>query len=357
MPAACLSLAPVFTNRCSCLLLDGQKGLRIYNLDMEKLWSTNAVGRRERLSYWVEAVCDTYVQLECDTLAPRKGFYGLIEGGQLSTLSLSRVTSAPQKVRRTPAKISQATEDLFLVSMQIVGRGAVLQDGRMAELDPGDFALYDSTRPYELLFNESFQQFVLTLPGSVIRDRVRDTATLTARKVSGSRGAGHLVMSMINSLAADIETLEAGSLDAVVESVENILVAGLGSLPGASEPQISNLTALHRHQIKAYVAQRLRDPGLTVSEIAAHMRISPSTVYRAFADEPCSLNSWIWSKRLEGARRDICDPALINRSISEIAYSWGFNNAAHFSRTFRARYGWSARELRNGGVATREPAP
>ncbi len=323
---------------------------------MQELWSTDTVQARHRLSYWTEAVCDTYVQLECDTPAPTQRFHGRIDGGQLSTLGLSRVTAAPQWVRRTPAKIAQATEDTLLISIQTAGRGAVVQDGRTAELEPGDFALYDSTRPYELIFRENFQQFVLTLPGAVLRRRLRDPEKLTAQKVRGGRGAGHLMISLIDSLAADIETLEAGSVVAVAESVENILVAGLSSLPAAARPPVSNLAALHREQIKAYVLRHLRDPNLTVDRVAAHMRVSPSTVHRAFAGEPCSLNTWIWARRLEGARRDLCDPAGMHRTISEIAFGWGFNDAAHFSRAFRAHFGYSARELRREHGATRHPS-
>ena len=47
-------------------------------------------------------------------------------------------------------------------------------------------------------------------------------------------------------------------------------------------------------------------------------------------------------------RDSLCDPALAARSISEIAVAWGFNDAAHFSRAFRARFGRSPRELRAG---------
>jgi AraC-like DNA-binding protein len=36
----------------------------------------------------------------------------------------------------------------------------------------------------------------------------------------------------------------------------------------------------------------------------------------------------------------------VARSISNIAYGCGFNDAAHFSRAFRARFGCAARELR-----------
>jgi AraC-like DNA-binding protein len=313
---------------------------------MHKQWSTDAVEARDRLSYWVEAVCDTYVQLECDARQRDRAFCGTIESNQLATLGLSRVTASPQSVRRTPAKIARSTEDYFLVSIQIKGHGKVVQDGRVAALSPGDFALYDSTRPYELIFDEPLQQHVLQFPGAVLRSRLRDTEKLTARKVCGARGAGHLMIGMINTLTADIDMLQGASAAAIAESVENILVAGLCSLPGAADPAISHLTSFHCDQIKAYALQRLRDPKLSVNMIAAHLRLSPSTIYRAFAGEPCSLHSWIWNQRLDGAKREICDPALGNRSITEIAFGWGFNDAAHFSRVFRQRFGCSPRELR-----------
>jgi AraC-like DNA-binding protein len=314
---------------------------------MHKLWSTDAVEARDRLAYWVEAVCDTYVQLDCDAQHRDAPFHGTIEADRLATLGLSRVTSSPQWVRRTPAKIARATEDYFLVSIQTKGSGKIVQDNRVADLSPGDFALYDSTRPYELIFNEPFQQHVLQWPGAVLRSRLRDTETLTARKVCGDRGAGHLMIGMINTLAADIDTLEAGSVAAIAESVENILVAGLCSLPGAGDPAVSQLTAYHRDQVKAYVLRHLRDPQLSVNAMAAHLRLSPSTIYRSFAGEPISLNSWIWNQRLDGAKREICDPALCNRTITEIAFGFGFSDAAHFSRMFRARFGCSPRELRS----------
>lgn len=313
---------------------------------MRKLWSTDTVEVRDRLAYWIDAVCRTYVQLDCDTPLQDRLFKGAIEASQLATLGLSRVTAAAQHVRRTPARIAQATEDYFLVSIQTAGRGRIVQDGRVAELSPGDFALYDSTRPYELIFEDAFQQHVLQLPGAVLRSRLRDTEKLTARKVCGDRGAGHLMIGMIDTLAADIDTLEAGSVAAIAESVEHILVAGLCSLPGAADPVVSRLAAFHRDQIKAHALQHLRDPQLSVGAIAAHLRLSPSTIYRAFAGEPCSLHAWIWNQRLDGAKREICDPALAGRTITDIAFGWGFNDAAHFSRAFKHRFGCSPRELR-----------
>jgi AraC-like DNA-binding protein len=225
----------------------------------------------------------------------------------------------------------------------------VAQDGRTACLAPGDFALYDSTRPYELQFDGPFQQYVLKLPGPTLRTALRDTHRLTATSVSGERGAGHLMINMIRTLAADIDTLAPASAVAVADSVTQILIAGLSALPAAHRPALTSLTALHREQIKACVRARLREPGLSVVAIAAQLKLAPSTLHRAWAGEPCSLADWIWAQRLDAARRDLCDPALAARSVSEIAFSWGFNDAAHFSRAFRTRFGCAPSELRGRG--------
>jgi transcriptional regulator GlxA family with amidase domain len=44
--------------------------------------------------------------------------------------------------------------------------------------------------------------------------------------------------------------------------------------------------------------------------------------------------------------RDLTDPAMRHRSISEIAFAAGFNDLSHFSRSYRARYGLLPRETR-----------
>lgn len=314
---------------------------------MPQVLSTDSVAPRERLSFWADLICDVYVQLDCESLVERECFEGSIRRGTLATLDLSQVTSRPQDVLRTPRQIAKATEDYFLVSIQTGGTGRIRQDGREALLRPGDFALYDSTRPYELLFEEDFQQLVLMLPGAVMRSQMTSTERLTATTVSGSRGAGHLLVSMIDTLWRDIDTLQPESADAVADSVRHILVAGLRTLPAARQCQVSNLTALHRDQIRAFVRQHLRDPGLSVGTLAAALKLSPSTLYRAFQDEPCSLAHWIWSERLDAAKRDLADPRLKSRSVSDIAFRCGFSDAAHFSRAFRERFDIAPRQFRN----------
>ena len=54
----------------------------------------------------------------------------------------------------------------------------------------------------------------------------------------------------------------------------------------------------------------------------------------------------IQRRRLEACLRDLRHPAHAQRSVTDIALSWGFSNSAHFSRAFRAHVGCSPSEYR-----------
>ena len=182
---------------------------------MARLLTTDEVDARDRLAYWNDAVSDAYVSLTCDT--PTADVVGDIRVDSLATLELSQVTATAQRVRRTASLIAETAEDFFLVSIQTKGVGHIVQDDRVAALQPGDFALYDSTRPYELHFAGDFQQYVLMLPGPTLRFQLRDARGLTARRVAGTSGAGHLMIEMIRTLAADIAVLERAAAAAVAQ--------------------------------------------------------------------------------------------------------------------------------------------
>ena len=100
-------------------------------------------------------------------------------------------------------------------------------------------------------------------------------------------------------------------------------------------------------------------PELNVDFIAESAGLSVRQVHRLFADEGISLMRWVWVRRLEQCHRELSQNESGKRPISDIAYRWGFNDQAHFSRSFRKHFGISPRDLRrqsNDGILGAEPA-
>ncbi len=309
--------------------------------------STEGVNRDERFAYWLDMICALYVRLDCERPAHRDVF-GQIEFSRLGTIDLTQVSSNVQHVRRVPALIRGDARDWLLVQIQRHGRGIVQQDGREANLVPGDFVLYDTTRPYELHFQDpQHDLIVVRLPRSELEPHVPNLHELTATTVPGSCAAGHLLLSMIETLQRDIDRLHPSSALGVAEGVTSIIAAGLRSLPGANTKRPSNLSAFHVARVKAHVMESLRDPELSIANIAAAMKLSPDHLSRLFRGEPAPLSRFIWHQRLDACRRELSDPRFAQRSVSEIAFSWGFNDATHFSRSFKEQFGMTPREWRH----------
>ncbi|MEJ8856170.1 helix-turn-helix domain-containing protein [Variovorax robiniae] len=315
---------------------------------MNHLLSTDVVPRSQRLAYWTDMICNVYVQLGCDPVKqPERGaFDGRILQHDLPGLNVSVVSSGAQHVTRTPSHIARSSDDYFLAAFQSRGTGIVRQDGRDALLQVGDFAIYDTTRPYELVFDADFEQIVLKVPGQQLRSALRDTEKLTATTVSGREGAGHLMMSMIRTLREDIDTLQPASACAVAHGVQSILVAGLQTLPAARTRGVSQLTAYQLARVKRSIDERLADPTLSIGSVAATLGMSAGHIHRLFRNEPMTAAQYLWERRLDACSRDLLEPRLAGRPVAEIAYGRGFNDAAHFSRAFRERFGCSPTEWR-----------
>lgn len=314
---------------------------------MKRIYDTNSVPERERLTYWREGVCQTYVRLDCIIPKPDVTMQGQIDFERLGNVDFSRVSMAPNSVRRSQSQIARSSDAYFIVSLQIEGRSRTVQNGRTAQLEPYCFSIHDSIQPYECHYDTPALIYFLMVQRVRFERSIKDMDRIVARRFTASSGIGRLLAETLAYVNDNGHSLGHHQKIHLSESIESLLLAGI-SLPDAPlELDSPKTIGLYKSRIKAFIRDRLNDPDLSVSQIAHHLRCSPSTVHRAFSGEDCSVMELIWKMRLDAARCDLCSPALMNLTISEIAFSWGFNNAAHFSRAFRARFDCSAREMRN----------
>jgi transcriptional regulator GlxA family with amidase domain len=81
--------------------------------------------------------------------------------------------------------------------------------------------------------------------------------------------------------------------------------------------------------------------------IANRMGLSLRQLHRIFAGGGVTIERWIWQQRLERCRQDLlAQPKL---PVSQIAFRWGFSDAAHFSRAFRGQFGTTPTLFRTRG--------
>ncbi|RED32627.1 AraC family transcriptional regulator [Rhodopseudomonas thermotolerans] len=312
---------------------------------MPTLFSADDAAPHRRLALWQDIICDVYVQLDCSSNLG-SSFHGSVSSGALGRALCSTVSSCAQRVARTPARIACAREESVLFALGTTGHGGVVQDGREAVIRPGEFAFYDTTRPYELQFDGDFSQRILQVPREMIARRIR-TEELTATTFSSARPLDKLAYDFIASICALADRVDHDTADRLTEQAVDLVAMVIADRLDGRRPATSHRAAM-LYRLKAHIHSRLHDPELSAAGVAAALGMSPRYVSDLFAGDATSFQRYVLAQRLERCARDLVAPRLAGRRIGEIAFAWGFNDLSHFGRVFRERYGVSPRDYRHG---------
>ncbi|TCT22011.1 helix-turn-helix domain-containing protein [Thiobaca trueperi] len=306
------------------------------------------------------------VSLGCDARAlpsprPCSLSYALRQG--LARRSLPQIESAhpPHAVRsRTIGRIEmmEATGGALSIDtqgclaraqvsalIQIEGRATASQGERTAEIGPGGLCLIRSGRPLELQFESPFRIVLIEAPEEEIADRFPLWRAAMLVPIQGRGGVPAIFRDAVSSLRRWQDSLNGTGSDGLADALINLMGA-LVCFAAPIAPHHARQSLHQKDRIKQVVQLNLRDPDLDVDRIAAFTGIPPRRIHRLFADEGMSLMRWVWAQRLEQCYRELMQDSAGGRSIGDIAYTWGFNDQAHFSRAFRKRFGISPREAR-----------
>jgi AraC-like DNA-binding protein len=227
----------------------------------------------------------------------------------------------------------------------LAGTGLLIQDDREAVLEAGDLAVYDTDRPYSLVFDADFRTMVVMFPKHLISLPSTMIGQLTAVRISGQEGLGGMVVPYLTQLAGNLDQL-AGTTGArlahsALDLVTTVFTRELG-LDGVSADPHRALV----QRIRGYIDRNLASTDLGPASIASAHYISTRHLHGLFQEQGVTVSTWIRTRRLEQCRRDLLDPMLADRPVAAIAARWGFVDAAHFSRAFKSAFGVSPSEYR-----------
>jgi len=306
--------------------------------------STDTLPQGEKFAFWRERIrtWDQFSRLE---YVPPRGaaFHGSLEYADLQDLRLCKLKIAGLSVNRPRPQAWEHYRHALNVVFQVRGHSQFEQCGRTVLLSPGEWGISDTRFSSRVVFAaDGVEQLLLMVPAGHLHGiQVRDN--FTARSFSSRTGIGKLIYEFLNTSFAQLRNLSEQSERTVSETIHQLLSYSLLELLG-DEPSTPAGEALHL-RARAYIVQRLRDPGLNVAQIAEALHCSKRYLHFVFANKGNTIDELIWKLRLEGCRNDLKNPALTGRSLTEIAFSWGFNSYPHFSRKFRNEFGASPRSI------------
>lgn len=321
--------------------------------DAPRRWSTADVPAAQRLDFWVGAISENFLAMDAD--GDRRDFRGELSTAALGAVGVNQVRADPQRVWRTPRGIARSPEQHCYLLGDLARPWRVAQDGREALMQPGDFVLVDSRRPYSFAFDQGPDCVSLELPLAWVARWLAEPEAHTAQPFragcAGCAGWGGALaafarpwrpaMALQPPLPAALLTDQLGAMLA--------LACGGGTLAGsgtAPTPGRRNAANALQARASALLHERLAEPGLSAADVAQALGCSVRSLHRAMAAQSSTFAQQLMAARMGCARQMLASPALRQVPAGEIGRRVGLLDPSHFARLCRRWLGAPPSALR-----------
>jgi AraC-like DNA-binding protein len=313
-------------------------------------FSTAELPPHRRLEYWNDLTGSAFTPLVTEPV-DRRAFVGRLTRTRIGDIRLAEARSEPAIVRHSRQHVARTRDALFMLCLQLDGVSVNRQQGREAVLRYGDFHLLDSSRPYEVSFQQPNRMLVLSVPHPELARRMPNPESLVGIAMSGRSGVSGLLSSLLCNFWQQRRTGDETFLSPrFSEAILDLVASAYASITAAA-PEGSSIAIARREQIRSYIETHLHDPALTPGSVAAAVHLSPRRLHQLFEADGETVGAYILRRRLEECARAMSDASQRSRTVTEIAFLHGFNNASHFGRVFRERYQSTPSDYRRRSTA------
>lgn len=314
---------------------------------MSQLFTTETMPASDRIDAWrwnAQQICG-----DCRIQLPKSSFHGSIEVRTVGGLKLTRFSSSPLAFWKWPADLINGEDRPCIVITQLAGRRRYLQNGSSVLLKQGDSTVIDAGRPWSSTCTSDCARLYLRVPRWMLENRLRQHIIPIAHRISGRCGIGATLFHLSQSLYHEAERMTEQESTAALDAYFGILAACVnGASFDASALQHGSDRPREelRAGIRRFIDTHLAEPTLAPAKIASAFDISVRHLHRLFSVDGKTVVAHIWARRLEECRNDLANPRLRDRTITDLAFLWGFSDSAHFCHAFAKEFGVSPRTFR-----------
>src|SRR5690606_38645887 len=137
----------------------------------------------------------------------------------------------------------------YKATIQLSGRSEIIQAQRSAVLQPGDWGLYDTTRPYEVAVDQDAHFLVLQISTSLMPVWQPYLQRAVARTFSSRHGSARIAMETLQLALAESPGLSTAAMRDIASAILQMIGLTLCEQSGASS--MSDLHEVRHAQFRA----------------------------------------------------------------------------------------------------------
>jgi len=306
--------------------------------------STDSVLPSQRFGLWHDTMWDLFGGLETTT-EEAGSFSGHMAYSKVGDTILCRRSSSAYNLKRVTPFTKQGMDCVKLL-LQIRGQTHLDQAGRSGTVTPGRWCLYDLSKPYDISHSSDTEVMLLTMPRLKLASNKYSLSDIVVHTFKAKGGMEKLAFDFAGRVFEEASGLNTDPIMVTIDMIAQLVRMSIHEMKG--ETVYQHPANILRERVRSYVNAFICDPDLSVDRMARYLNCSKRYLHKIFEEEQCSISELIWQERLDRCHHDLMNPQMLNRSISEIAFYWGFNSSAHFSTSFKKRFGATARDCRVG---------
>ncbi|MGE7815270.1 transcriptional regulator FeaR [Pseudomonas sivasensis] len=274
-------------------------------------------------------------------------FIGSVHAQDVCGLELAHIrTNAGLISRHRTSGDGDDDRHCFLI-LQSSGHQRIRGQNQVIELGPEDIALVDSAQAFDIEPRGLVQNISIHLSRQEVSHQLGQQPLFG--KLARNSVATHMIRALVRSLGDVALSRDSGGRSdgpALEHALIRLAVAGLDERTDG-QPAF----ACVGHDDLYGLATRLVESSLQEAELgpdylARQLNVSVRQLYRLFEQRHESISRYIQQRRLERVAQDLRCQDLRHESITQIAFKWGFVDAAHFSRAFKRHFQHAPRDFR-----------
>ena len=308
-------------------------------------WSTNLRHADQPFGSWADDLAEAFVRLEPRRIADQP-FEGTISRADAAPIQISLVTATRHNVLRLASHITQSTDDLCFVNLQLEGLGRTVQRNHEQTCVTGDLAIADTTEPFEIANCHNFKLYCFAVPRQLLPKRLLDRPQLNLSRTEAGRALSKTLAGYAEICLADHQRSKTTAM--IGPHVIDLIAYAPDVLTDLSAERV-HIPVLLSMMID-HIDRHSDDPELGAAALAAKFRCSERYVHRLFSTTDRPVNEHVNDRRIAACARRLLDPGSARRTISEIAFAAGFRDISHFNRLFKRSHGLAPRAFRRGAM-------
>ncbi|WP_445620231.1 transcriptional regulator FeaR [Kushneria sp. Sum13] len=273
----------------------------------------------------------------------RRSFQGSVSKRCNGGIDIANIVTNAEKITSSHAQRCDEDRYCFLI-VQKQGHATLVQDGTHITLRPGEMVLMDSIRACDIIPHGLIEHDSLHLSRREVAERFGNVA-IPFMKITAGCASSQILQLVVNRMVTE-------PLAAAEEKERGISESLSALLPAIYQHQALSPAFLEQADgtlficVQQFIDQHLHEDDIRPERLASAFHMSVRQLYRLFEQHGETVCRYVQRRRLARCAEELGSPILSRRSITQIAYKWGFTDSAHFSRSFKREFASSPREYR-----------